>query len=116
MSLDWVARQIQAARELGTSEQPQLVWFNPRPPGAPINGSATTAVLELMRAYPMRWFVHKDLVSMVNRDRPDGQAHSRSAVDWALIRLRSWGMVETCEDSRSPRYLRYRITPEGGKR
>lgn len=82
--------------------------FNPRPPGIAIEGSATTAVLKFLRENPRVWFNHAMLVHQTGR--------SRVAVDWALIRLRGWGLVETCEDPRSSKYFRYRITSKGMKR
>lgn len=102
MSLAWIAAQIQAAREAGAFEPPPLVAFNPRPPGVAIEGSATTAVLDFMRQHPRRFFTHHEILRAVGR--------SRVSVDWALIRLRSWGLVESVPDAgRNSRYLRYRI-------
>lgn len=102
MSVAWIAAQIQAARDAGAFQTPQLVAFNPRPPGVAIQGSATTAVLEFLRANPRRFFTHHEILSAVGR--------SRVSVDWALIRLRDWGLVESVPDSaRNSRYLRYRI-------
>lgn len=89
-------------------EQAKPTAFNPRPPGAPIEGSATNAVLAFMRKNQRIWFTHKALVHHTGR--------SRVAVDWALIRLRSWDFVETCEDPRSPRYFRYRLKVAQQKR
>lgn len=79
--------------------------FNPRPPGIAIEGSATTAVLKFMQQHPRIWFNHASLVHQVGR--------SRVSVDWALIRLRGWDLIETCPDPRSPRYHRYRVTKKG---
>lgn len=103
MSLQWVAQQIQAASSLGHVDSPQLVAFNPRPPGIPIKGSATSLVLEFLMKNPARWFTHQQIVEAVGC--------SRVSVDWALIRLRNWKIVEIVPDeARNSRYLRYRIS------
>lgn len=95
--------QIMAAR---INEQAKSrPGFNPRPPGIAIEGSATTAVLKFMREHPRIMFTHSALVHQTGR--------TRVAVDWALIRLRDWGLIETFPDPRSPRYHRYRITTKG---
>lgn len=102
MSLAWVAKQIQAARQAGAFEPPPLLAFNPRPPGAPIEGSATTVVLAFLKKHPERWFTHHEILVAVGR--------TRVSVDWALIRLREWGEIESVPDAaRNSRYLRYRL-------
>lgn len=116
MSLDWVARQIQAVRLQDEIPIPQIVSFNPRPPGAPIKGSATSAVLAVLQAHPLRWLTHQELVELANRGRSEKDQFSRVAVDWALIRMRGWGWLDTTSDSsRNSRYLRYRLNPKAPK-
>lgn len=63
------------------SELPGERNFNPRPPGVPVQGSATEVVLGFLRENPERWFTHQEIMHRVQRTKP--------AVDWALIRLRS---------------------------
>lgn len=110
MSLDWVARQIQTVRPQDESPIPQIVSFNPRPPGAPIKGSATSAVLAVLKASPLRWFTEHELKALANHGRAEGELFSRVAISWALIRLRGWKWIDSAtDDSRNPRYLRYRL-------
>lgn len=109
MSMAWIAAQIQSARDSGALESPRLVTFNPRPAGQAINGSATDAVIGVLRACPLRWFNHSELLRIINAGR-DADKFSRIALDWALIRLRDWSLIDTAPDeSRNPRYLRYRL-------
>lgn len=109
MSMAWIAAQIQAAGQVGDLQSTRMVAaFNPRPAGQAISGSATDAVLAVLRSHPLRWFNHAELMSLINADRE--QPFSRVAMDWALIRLRDWSLIDTVPDeSRNPRYLRYRI-------
>ena len=50
MSLAWVAEQIRAVREASGELGPNLIRFNPNPPGMVRPGSATDAVLAHLRA------------------------------------------------------------------
>lgn len=111
MSMAWIAAQIQQARESGALQSPQLIAFNPRPPGAPIGDSATTATLALLTKNPARWFTHQEIQAAINAQREEGAKFSRVSVDWALIRLASWSLIERVPDhARNPRYLRYRLS------
>lgn len=112
MSLDWVARQIQAVRLQDETPIPQIVSFNPRPPGAPMEGSATDCVLKVLKDYPMRWFTSSELLVLVNRGRKTDQCFTRVAIAWGLLRLQTWKWVDsTPDESRNVRYLRYRLNP-----
>lgn len=110
MSLDWTAHQIQTLKPRDDTPLPQIVSFNPRPPGMPQPGSATSAVFDVLKAQPMRWFTHQELSVLANRGRADADRFSSVAVDWALIRLRGWKWIErTSDESRNGRYMRYRL-------
>jgi hypothetical protein len=98
-------QQLQQAAAV-TSTKPARKTHNPRPPGKPQPGSATTAVLaELQRTgaalseAQIRWVT--------------GRSHS--AVSWALLRLVGWGLVAKIADpNRHARYFRYRAVKTGG--
>lgn len=112
MSLDWTAIQIQALSATKEPYIPQIVTFNPRPPGMPQPGSATSAVLDVLKANPLRWFTHAELSHHINRNRAEAERFSSVAVDWALIRLRGWKWIErTADQDRNGRYMRYRLAP-----
>jgi hypothetical protein len=77
--------------------------FNPRPPGVVHDGSATDAVLRVLKANPQRYFTYAEL-----RSRCPGYSHA--AMSWGLIRARRFDLVQVIGDeSRNPRYQRYRI-------
>lgn len=79
--------------------------FNPRPPGVIQRGSATDAVLAFLRESG-RFHTMAQIMWKTGR--------SHSAVSWALIRLRAWGLVRTIGDtSRNSRYLRYAVKNTG---
>lgn len=102
MSLWWVASQIQSACSSQTPASPR---YNPRPPGVIRDGSATMAVLTVLREHPTRIFRHADLTEATGK--------SKVAVDWALIYLHSKGLIDRFSDqSRNSRYLRYRLKPQ----
>lgn len=65
------------------------VRFNPRPAGQVQTGSATDAVLQLMRTAPTRRWRRAQLIAITRR--------SDSAVDWALLYLREQGLI-CCND------------------
>ena len=78
--------------------------FNPRPPGAIIEGSASDDVLKFMRSSPgmkteaqMRWATKR----------------SHSAISWALLYLARQGLIESRLDPlRNSRYRKYRLKPQ----
>lgn len=74
--------------------------FNPRPPGVIRSGSTTDAVHRLLLAHPDRWFWQRQIVAGVKR--------SDKTVSWALVYLRSLGLIESHADGRHVRYLKYR--------
>lgn len=83
--------------------------YNPKPPGRPQPGGATEAVRALLAKNPGRWWAYRQIQYAC----PE---HSKSAVDWALIRLRRWGEIEAATDwGRNARYLRYRLTVDQKK-
>lgn len=103
MSIAWVAEQIRAATAGQGVQPPGLVRFNPKPPGQSQPGGATEAVIAFLAKNPGTFFTHSQIHAACD-------TFGRSAVDWALIRLRDWKAIETTPDAaRNPRYLRYRL-------
>jgi hypothetical protein len=101
MTLAWIADQIQAMKP----DTPNLVRFNPRPPGVIQPGSASEAVLQILRAQPGRFYTCQQLIEKTGR--------THAAVSWACIYLRDLGLVQAVSDgARNPRFLRYRIVKE----
>ena len=99
----WMAQQLMlVSPEPAPAPAPR---FNPHPPGVPWPGSATDAVLQVLRAQPGFRFNRRQLIAMTG--------HTEKAVDWALIYLRRRDLIEVCPDaSRNPRYMRYRVKRE----
>jgi len=97
--------QLQQAAAV-TPTKPARKTHNPRPPGKPQPGSATTAVLaELQRTGAA--LTEAQLIWVTKR--------SHSAVSWSLIRLVGWKLVEKIPDpNRHQRYCRYRAVKTGG--
>ena len=101
MSLQWIATQIQAMKV----DPPNLVRFNPRPPGVIQPGSASEAVLKVLNEQPGRFYTCQQLMQKTGK--------SHAAVSWACIYLRDQGLVQAVSDgARNPRFLRYRIVKE----
>lgn len=99
MSLDWVARQMEA---YSLQVNQPTVRYNPRPAGVIQQGSASEAVLQILSASPGRFFTCEQLI------RATGRTHA--AVSFALLYLRDQGRIEAFPDAaRNPRFLRYRI-------
>lgn len=76
--------------------------YNPRPAGVIRRGSATHLVLMHLRSRPgfvRHWQIARDT------------SLSPKAIDWALIFLRSRGLVDAMPDGLHSRYLRYRARP-----
>jgi len=97
----WLAQQLLGA----AAKAPPAIHagcVNPRPPGVIRPGSATEAVLALLRENPRRQFM---CITIVQRT-----GCTRAAVDWALLYLRSQNLINTHQDAeRNPRYLRYSL-------
>lgn len=74
--------------------------FNPRPPGVIQAGSASEAVLQILRSSPQVFFTHGRLMELTGR--------SHAAISWALKFLREQDLVKTIQDgARDERWLRY---------
>lgn len=102
MSMDWLVKQLEASASLGESS-PSITRFNPKPPGQHQPGSATEAVLGFLSRRPGVFHAHEQIIAACH-------PHTRSAVAWALRRLRAWGRIEVVVDSaRNPRFLLYRL-------
>lgn len=103
-----MVRQLHAAAQ---HPEVTVTRFNPKPPGVIQPGSATGAVLAFLQSRPSQFFSRAQLLWHTKR--------SGKAVDWAMLYLRSQGLVEVISDAaRNPRYLRYRLmalTTEGGR-
>lgn len=101
MSIAWIASQIQAMKV----DPPNLVRFNPRPPGVIQPGSASEAVLKVLNEQPGRFYTCQQLIEKTGK--------SHAAVSWACIYLRDQGLVRAVSDgARNPRFLRYRIVKD----
>lgn len=101
MSLAWVAEQIKTAMDAANA-RPQLIRFNPRPPGVIREGSATDAVLLYLKANPRRYYTNGQLMEATGK--------SHAAVSWALLYLRDKGLIHSIpDDERNALYLRYCI-------
>lgn len=74
--------------------------FNPRPPGVPQPGGATEAVLAVLVDSGAA-LTEGQLVWKTGK--------SRSAVTWAIFRLKHWKKIDVLSDgARNSRYCRYR--------
>lgn len=72
-----------------------------------LNGSATHAVWEyLSNRQVSGWVTRQQIVSATGC--------TGKSVDWALIFLRTVKAIETSQDPRCTRYLRYRAVVRGG--
>lgn len=101
MSLAWVAEQIKTAMDAANA-RPQLIRFNPRPPGVIREGSATDAVLLFLKSNPRRYYTNGQLMEATGK--------SHAAVSWALLYLRDKGLINSIpDDERNALYLRYCI-------
>jgi len=88
-------------------ERPRAI--NPRPAGVIRNGSATHAVLACFQARPETFLTMAALQSQC--------AHSEKAINWALLFLRTQGLISAQRDAaRNERYLRYRLNQEVANR
>jgi len=102
--MEWITNQILAASNRGglNIDAPR---YNPRPAGEIRDGSATQAVLVFLQARARLFHTHRQIVH--------GTARTDKAVNWAMLFLRSQNLVECVPDeSRNPRYLRYRYRSE----
>lgn len=105
--MSFLLQTLQQIAECDQSAKPKSRKFNPRPAGVIQPGSATEAVLAFLKTSP-GLKTEAQIVWATKR--------SHSAVSWALLRLRAWGMIEAIGDpSRNSRYLRYRISTNQGE-
>lgn len=74
------------------------------PAGVLREGSTTHTVLEYLRRRGGRSFVTRRQILVAT-------GRSQKAVDWALHFLRAVELIETTDDPRCTRYLRYRARP-----
>jgi hypothetical protein len=76
--------------------------YNPCPKGTIQQGSATEAVLVYLRSVRDggRWLERAQIVLATGR--------TEKSIDWALLFLRSQGLIETAPDGRRAHYLLYR--------
>ena len=92
----WVAGQLAGARRV----EPATLKFNPRPPGVIQAGSASEAVLRVLRAHPETFFTNGQLIKLTGR--------SHSAISWALKFLAQHGHIKTIKDgARNERWFLY---------
>lgn len=78
---------------------------NPYPKGFYKEGSATTAVLAVMKENPGAMFTESQFRWKTGK--------SHSAVSWALLRLKRNGRIDVFGNgSTNPRFCRYRLKPE----
>lgn len=77
---------------------------NPRPLGTLTPAGATAQLLFVLARQPSKFWSHQEIV----RHMPVPKS-----LGWALRHAQILGWVERTPDHRSPRYLRYRITPGG---
>lgn len=100
-AVSWMVDRITAIEEPATAAP----RYNPRPPGVIQPGSASEAVLGVLRGNPGRFFTAQQLIR--------GTGRSHAAVSFALLYLRDKGMIQAFPDAaRNPRYRRYRVAPE----
>lgn len=78
---------------------------NPRPPGVIRHGSATHAVVELLRSCPQERFTCFQLM------RYTGRTHA--AVSHACLYLRGAGLIVAFGGLHNPQYLQYQISKVG---
>ncbi len=76
--------------------------YNPRPSGVIRNGSSTHLVLELLQGNQDRYFNHAAITWQTKC--------TAKAVNWALLFLKSQGLIECGSDPRNERYARYKFT------
>jgi hypothetical protein len=95
----------QIALASGTLEAEAKQRFNPRPPGVIREGSASEAVLMVLRSAP-GFRTEGQLVFATKR--------SHAAVSWALLYLQQLGLVKAVPDvARNTRYKRYACVGDG---
>ena len=105
-SAAWMADQLQRAADGRRAMALTVARYNPRPAGVIREGSATDAVLAVMRQRSGAWLTHAQLLVLTQR--------STKSICWALLYLKAQGMVEAApDDSRNARYQRYRLAKVG---
>lgn len=113
MSTRWITDQLVALATKRTDQPPaaprvarpagSVIDAGSAPLGVMRHGSATHAVYVYLADRRKRyagWTSRHQIVTAVSRHH--------KAVDWALIYLRTVKLIETSQDPRCSRYLRYR--------
>jgi len=91
----WLTQQLLGAAAKAPAAI-QAGCVNPRPPGVIRPGSATEAVLQLLRENPKRQFYR---ITIIQRT-----GCTRKAVDWALLYLKAQGLICLHLDADRMRY------------
>jgi len=102
--VDWLAKRIMAATDQAQRQnlRENEPRFNPRPAGVIRPDSASSTVLQYLTAHPGSYYRREQIVEATGR--------SERSVDWALVFLRSQGLIAAFQDgTRNPRYLRYSV-------
>lgn len=104
MTMLWLAQHLVRATRSVSGKAKKPSTFNPKPPGSMLAGSATDRLLRCMATAPDAWWSYHELAERV----------SGGSFGWSLLALQRRGHIEaSANDSRNPKYLRYRITPAG---
>lgn len=97
----WITNQLIRMADGRSAMKLEVQRYNPRPAGVIREGGATDAVLTFLQKHPRRFFCFHEIKMATGKTKP--------AIDWALIYLKSLGMLECVSDeARNPLYLRYR--------
>lgn len=101
---NWLAAQLEAIAKAQQEAKAELKpkGFNPNQPGQPRDGSSTHRVLQVFHARPGQFLTHGQIMVLTES--------TKSQVDWALIYLRTQGVIEAFADPRRKvSYKRYRL-------
>lgn len=102
MSASWMTGQLLRMADGRQAMKLTEPRYNPRPAGVIREGSASHAILAYMHTRPARFVSNAELIH--------GTGRTHAAVSWALVYLRSLGVIEAVADeARNPRYNRYRL-------
>ena len=102
-NMTWLADQL---AQIARSQVQRETVYNPNPPGTIHEGSATDAVLLVLKANAPRFMSFAAIKAATGRNG--------KSVGWAVWYLRSLGKVEAraAGDRRSPLYQLYRVKQE----